>query len=371
MIEQMVHERCPRSARTSNGVADAHDGRQIASGKRNLTLLFHTESLPSARRFCSSRLPSDQIEQPTSFIKRKVGHYGVMVMFIARKKRAMADKPDWSTSFASASNAAMGFYDDIMVPRMFEPWAVLMLDHARLRGGEKLLDVACGPGTVTRLAAQRVGPAGSVTGCDFSPAMLDLARSKVTLPSSAPIEYLECSADALDVPDDTFDIVTCQQGLQFFPDRRAALREMRRAMRAEGELLLSVWCDIALCPPFAALADALDDVLGAESAKGYERGPWGFGNPETLAQVVNDSGFADVEVRKYELPLVFEGGPDQLLLTLQAASVASAVAQLSDDGRRALARAVEEATRSITHDGIVRSYATSHVVTAVAGDQVG
>ena len=62
----------------------------------------------------------------------------------------------------------MSFYDDIMVPRLFEPWARLLLDKMHPESGQAVLDVACGPGTVTRLVAQSVGPSGRVTGCDLS-----------------------------------------------------------------------------------------------------------------------------------------------------------------------------------------------------------
>jgi SAM-dependent methyltransferase len=221
---------------------------------------------------------------------------------------------------------------------------------------------------VTRKAAIRVGRSGRVAGCDLSPAMLELARSKRSSGASAPIEYLECSADSLSVPDDAFDLVTCQQGLQFFPDRPAALVEMRRALRPGGQLGVAVWCAIADCPTFAALASALGKVLGAETALAYESGPWGFGDSDALARLVTDSGFTNVEVRKCELPLVFEGGPGQLMLTLQAASVATIVNQLPESDQVALTAAVEEAARPITFDGIVRSHAASHILTAHASD---
>jgi SAM-dependent methyltransferase len=261
----------------------------------------------------------------------------------------------------------MRFYDKIMVPRLFEPWAELLLDQLNPQGGDAVLDVACGPGTVTRQAALRVGPSGRVTGCDLSPAMLELARSKSSFDASAPIDYLECSADSLAVPDHAFDQVTCQQGLQFFPDRPAALAEMRRALRPGGQLAIAVWCAIADCPPFAALASALGKVLGADSAVLYESGPWGFGDSEALARLVSDSGFEDVEVRRYQLPLVFEGGPGQLMLTLQAAAVATTVNQLSESDQSALAAAVAEAARPITSDGVVRSHAASNILVAQAG----
>jgi ubiquinone/menaquinone biosynthesis C-methylase UbiE len=281
----------------------------------------------------------------------------------------MASSQEWSASFASASTNAMGIYDEIMVPRMFEPWAELLLDQVKLENGDAVLDVACGPGTVTRKAALRVGPSGSVTGCDLSPAMLDLARSKISVDGGAPIEYLECTASSLSVPDEAFDVVACQQGLQFFPDRPAALDEMRRALRRGGRLGIAVWGAIEDCPPFAALARALGQVLGARTAVAYENGPWGFSDSDSLARLVNDNGFTNVSVRSFELPITFEGGPDQLLLTLGAASVATALAELSEEDRFALAKAVEEATRPITYDGVVRSHTSSHIITAQVADK--
>lgn len=276
----------------------------------------------------------------------------------------MTSDLEWSASFAKASTGAMSFYDEIMVPRLFEPWAQLLLDKLNPESGGAVLDVACGPGTVSRLAAQRVGPKGRVTGCDVSPAMLDLARSKASTEESAPIEYLQCSADALGVPDDTFDLATCQQGLQFFTDRPLALAEMHRVLRPGGRLGISVWCAVEDCPPFLALANALEEVLGTEVADTYKGGPWGFGDAAALARLANEAEFSDVEVRRYELPVVFEGGPGQLFLTLHAASVATTLAQLSDADQQALAAAVEKASRHITVNGVVHSHAASHILTA-------
>jgi SAM-dependent methyltransferase len=199
--------------------------------------------------------------------------------------------------------------------------------------------------------------------------MLDLARARHSPGGSAPIEYLECPADSLRVSDDAFDVVSCQQGLQFFPDRPAALAEMRRALRPGGRLGVATWCVVADCPPFAALADAVGQVLGAETAKVYESGPWGFSDSDLLAQLVMDAGFTNVAVRKYQLPLVFEGGSSQLLQTLRAASVATALAELPESEFAAFAAAVDETTRPITFDGIIRSYASSHVLTAHVGDE--
>jgi len=279
----------------------------------------------------------------------------------------MNSQSEWGNSFANASTSAMSFYDEIMVPRWFEPWAQLLLDKLSPESGQTVVDVACGPGTVTRLVAQRVGPKGSVTGCDLSPAMLEIARSKKPLEGSAPIEYLECPADALGVPDGVVDLVTCQQGLQFFPDRVAALVEMRRVLRPGGKLGVAVWGSIEDCPPCLALANALGQVLGPDVADAYKGGPWGLADPDSLIQLAIDGGFTDVEVRRYELPIVFDGGPSQLMLTLRAASVAATIAQLSEEDQTALAAALDESSRRITVNGIVSSHTVAHILTARVG----
>ena len=122
-----------------------------------------------------------------------------------------------ATQFQFTNPAVSKSYEEFFVPSLFEPWAVLLLDEARLRPGDCVLDVATGPGTVARLAAQRgVGPSGRITGADISEPMLDIARSKPHASNAAPIEYLQSPAAPLGARSATFDVVLCQQGLQFY-----------------------------------------------------------------------------------------------------------------------------------------------------------
>jgi len=273
---------------------------------------------------------------------------------------------NWSARFASAGNDAMRRdYDGIMVPRLFEPWAEVLLDQLALQPGEQVLDVACGPGTVARAAAHRVGTTGRVTGVDFSPAMLAIARGKPPVDGGAPIEYLEGPADKLDMSDDDVDVVTCQHGLQFFPDRPAALAEMRRVLRPGGRLGVALWRDIAECPPFNALADGIAEVLGEQLATTYRSGPWGLADPDELAALLDAAGFTEIAVTRHELPLVFDGGAAQLVETLSFTPVAPDVAALDDAGHQRLIDAVARAAAPITSDGMVRSTAAANL--AIAG----
>src|SRR5258707_15126778 len=114
-------------------------------------------------------------------------------------------------------------YDEFLVPRLFEPWARLLLDEVNLQPGEAVLDVATEPGTVARLAAARLGSQGRVVATDIALPMLDIARAKPVAAGAAQIEYVESPAAPLPAQHGTFDAVLCQQGLQFFPDRSGAL----------------------------------------------------------------------------------------------------------------------------------------------------
>lgn len=258
----------------------------------------------------------------------------------------------------------MDVYDDVLVPRLLDPWVPRLLDRLRLERGERLLDVAAGPGTVTRHAAPRVGPAGAVAGCDVSPEMLAIAASKPLLADAATIDYLLCPADALTVADESFDAVTCQQGLQFFPDRAAALAEMYRVLRPGGRVGIAVWCEVEQSPPFAAVATAVDRVLGAGAGVMYRGGPWGLADPLLIAQLIAAAGFRSVRVEREVVPVVFEGGASQLLSTLVLTPVAAQIAALDARSRRRLYDACRRALARFTQYGKIISETASNVATA-------
>ena len=276
----------------------------------------------------------------------------------------MGANTNWGTNFATAGVDAMTAYDKILVPRLFDAWADVLLDEVDVSAGLDVLDVACGPGTVSRPAAVRVGRSGSVTACDLSPAMLEVAAAKPPLVGAAPIAYRECPADALAVPAEAFDVALCQQGLQFFPDRVGALTEMRRALRPGGRAGVAVWCAIEECPFWDALAGAVGTVLGKEAESGFRGGPWGLPDPDELADLFDAAGFTDVVLSRRAMPVTFEGGSAQLVATLPAASVGPQIAALDDQGRAALLAAAEAALTPFLHDGAVESEAATHIVRA-------
>ena len=129
----------------------------------------------------------------------------------------MSDQEQWQLD-----GSAPELYQRYLVPAITAVWAADLVDQAAPRPGERILDVACGTGVVARAAAERVGGTGRVAALDINPGMLAVARSLPAAPGPA-IAWHEGSVLALPFPDAAFDVVLCQIGLQFFPDRSAAL----------------------------------------------------------------------------------------------------------------------------------------------------
>jgi ubiquinone/menaquinone biosynthesis C-methylase UbiE len=124
-------------------------------------------------------------------------------------------------------------YERFFVPAIGGPFAADLIAQAAVKPGERVLDVACGTGALTRLAAEHVGPQGSVAGLDVNPGMLAVARS-LPAPADPRISWYEAPAESMPLPDDAFDVVLCQLGLQFMDDKPAAVREMHRVTAAGG-----------------------------------------------------------------------------------------------------------------------------------------
>jgi len=200
----------------------------------------------------------------------------------------------------SARPTPAQIFDELYGATLFLPMAQALLQHAQPRPGERALDLACGTGTVARAAAPRLGPDGRVTAVDRNPRMLAVARSHPA-PQGAPIEWREGDAIALDFPDASFDLVLCQQGLQFFPDRPAAAREMRRVLAEGGRAALTTWQALSLHPLFEAMVESEVRRLGVDYAD--MSSPWGFPDGDALHLLLSQAGFARVEVAGAPVPV--------------------------------------------------------------------
>ena len=226
-------------------------------------------------------------------------------------------------------------YERFFVPAIGAPLATDLIRLAALRPGERVLDVACGTGVVARLAAQQVGATGTVAGLDVNPGMLAVARS--ANPPGMTIEWHEASAEAMPLPDASCDVVLCQMGLQFVPDKPAALREMRRVLVRGGRLILNVPGPTPRL--FTIMGEALERHIGAEAA-GFVNHVFSLHDAAEIQNLVSGAGFHDVSVQSDTKPLRVPAPEEFLWQYVHSTPLAGAVAQVDDDRRGLLERDV-------------------------------
>lgn len=256
---------------------------------------------------------------------------------------------------------AAATYERLLAPAMFAPWAPKLVELAGVQPGDRVLDIACGTGVATRVAAARAGTAGRVVGLDFSASMLAVARE---LPSAtgAAIEWMEASALAMPLPDASFDVVLCQHGLQQMPDRLTALREMRRVLVPDGRFAACVWSRIEANPGMFALVEALQRHVGAAAADN-RRAPFALNNADQLRSFLVEAGFRDVQVRTIAEVARFSSSEDLVDGQLSATPL-STVGTISDDVRDAIARDVRMALERYLDGGDLRLPMEAHVAFA-------
>jgi len=212
---------------------------------------------------------------------------------------------------------AAAIYEEWFVPAVFAPLAREVLDHTDIPAGARVLDIACGTGIVARIVARRMGPTGRIVGLDLSPAMLAIAQ-RVAQAEELEIEWREGSAE--DLPFDTgeFDLVVCQMGLMFFPDRPGAASEMHRVLEPGGRMVVSTWRGLDQNPFFAALARAVRRRIGSSAVET----PHSLGDPAALAILMQEARFSNISVEPVLVEANYAQPENYIALQLTAMSAA-------------------------------------------------
>ncbi len=196
-------------------------------------------------------------------------------------------------------------YQAYLTP-LFETWSEVLVEALPPRG--RVLDVACGTGIVTRKIAAQSGVT-SVVGVDIAPPMVEAADALTN--STVPIKYSVSSADDTGLPDGHFQMAFCQQGLQFFPDKVAALDEIGRLLETGGKAAIAVWTSGDNGNPvFGAFEQIVAEELGADLVP---FGPFSFGDRSKVEEVVTNSKLTPVSLEQ-EQRLAYLPDPRTLVL---------------------------------------------------------
>jgi len=268
-----------------------------------------------------------------------------------------------ATKFQFTDASVPKAYDEYLVPRLFEPWSKKLLDEVKLKSGEIVLDIATGPGTVARLAASKIGSQGHVFAIDLSKPMLDVARAKPAQARAARIEYLQSPAAPLPGSSDIFDAVFCHQGMQFFPNRLAALREMRRVLKPDGRAAISMWAALERNRIFAAYHAALRATV-PETLAGLIAAPFRWPDGAALKRAAEDAGFRQVRLLTLALPMVLEGGVEQAIRAFSATPASPGVAALCQEVQKAFFIRVREEMATLQIDGKIVGEMVSNIIVA-------
>lgn len=215
-------------------------------------------------------------------------------------------------------------YQEFFVPSIGYPIAMDLLDVAELQTGEDVLDVACGTGVVSRLAAEAVGDTGHVTGLDLNAGMLEVARSAT--PSDRAIEWIEADAENMPLADNSFNAVLCQMGLQFMPGKLAALREMHRTLSSPGRICINV--PGPMPEMLAVMADAIRRHFSQQEAAFIEV-VFSLHDKDELRELFCEAGFSDIDITAKQKSLVVPSPREFLWQYLYSTPLAGTMAAAS------------------------------------------
>ena len=226
---------------------------------------------------------------------------------------------------------------------------------------DAVLDVACGTGVVARTVAKRAGQNANVTGTDLNGSMLSSAQAIAAEAGFPGIRWVECDAANMPFDDGAFDVAFCQQGLQFMPDRPAALAEMARVLAPGGRLAVSVWKSVS--PLGRAFSNVLDRRFGEGTSAPWQQ-VYALGDREELRGLVADAGFKDIYIEldvkfcRHGDPVAFVSG------ALAGSPLAGLVAAMPETDRRRLVEDIITEIGDHRDDGGLAVPAACHTLTA-------
>jgi len=253
-------------------------------------------------------------------------------------------------------------YEAYLVPAIFDSLTQRLLHLAKVGRGQKVLDVACGTGVVSRAATRKVGDTGEVAGVDLNPDMLAAAKRAADARGLF-IDFRQADVAALPFEDDHFDVALCQEAVQFFPDPSAALSEMRRVTAPGGTVAFSVFRSLSHHPVYDRLAALLGEHVGAE-AEAMMASPFSFGGPEKIRALADAAGLEDVTVRFVVNEERFPSVEEFLRQEAASSPLAGPLSRLDDERTEALLDELHEVLTPHLDDCGLVFHNETQVVTA-------
>jgi SAM-dependent methyltransferase len=241
------------------------------------------------------------------------------------------------------------------------PVSVWMLDHANLRPGQVVLELAAGPGDTGFMAGERIQPGGTLISSDAVAGMLDVARERAEELGVHEVEFKQLQLEWIDQPTASVDVVLVKWALMLLLDPAAALRECRRVLKPGGRLVIAVWDSVERNPWATIPQRALIELGHAEPPDSGAPGMFALADPAQLRELLEGAGLFDIEIEPVPMPRSYASVTAWVGETIDLCRVfKSAWLQLSDEQRRALRSRIAELAGEFTDaDGALRLPAAS------------
>lgn len=231
-------------------------------------------------------------------------------------------------------------YDQYMVPLVFAPYARLVAERAAAFRPRRILETAAGTGVVTE-ELHRALPDAEIVATDLNAPMLEQAARRL---DSSNVRFQPADAQSLPYEGGSFDLVVCQFGLMFVPDKVRANSEARRVLRAGGRYMLVIWDRIEHNYATMAAGRAVAQLFPIEAARFYERVPFRYHDVGGIEQDLLAAGFTDVEFETVELHSRASTAYDAAIALVQGTPMRSDIEQIDP---AMLARATDAAAEAL------------------------
>ena len=230
---------------------------------------------------------------------------------------------------------------------MFAPLTVALIEEAGIRPGQRVLDVAGGPGEPSLTIAEVVQASGSVTCTDAVAEMVQAAESEARSRGLTNIEFRRCAADSLPFESDSFDAVVSRLGVMFFPDPLIGLREMLRVTKPGGALSLAVWHWSDLNPFSYVVTKAISRYVETPPAAPGASDAFRFAQPGALADLLREAGATEVRERVLQFHIEAPISPEEFwaFRSETSGTLRAKLARLSAQERVMVAQEVQETAR--------------------------
>jgi SAM-dependent methyltransferase len=248
------------------------------------------------------------------------------------------------------------------------PVADILIDRAKPKTGEQVIDVGCGSGVTTIAFAQKVGPSGHALGIDISGPMLERARASA--PKDLPVDFVLADATVYPFDPAGFDLLASRFGVMFFADPVLSFTNMRKALRPSGRLAFACWREPRENPFFMApLQAAYKHVPKLPQQEPEDPGPFAFASEARVRRILGEAGFTGVEMEAYPLLLdaaVGCGLDSAVQRTFEIGPVSRALEGQPAELRTAAANSIREALTPFAKGNAVLLPASIWIVTARA-----